>query len=185
MLGPPCRLPLGYGTIDREIHEPSGLRETRHGSRSHEGANLEQEPLLTYRANTSAANRCSTSLAGPALYFLAEYTRLKLFRKMVAARVPYYGQQVLPHSNLLDPHFRSQFAVFLGIGWRKPRASRPQRAAWFLISFPHLPVSAARYWQRWYCFRWYRCLLLDSARAQTSERVHPLVIYIVIATKCC
>lgn len=37
---------------------------------------------------------------------------LKFFREMIAARVPYYRQQILPHSNLLDPHFRSQFASF-------------------------------------------------------------------------
>jgi len=107
-----------------EKHGPLGLREARHGG--HEGVNFEQEPLLAYRADTPAW----------LVRLLNEYlTRLKLFREVVAARVPYYGQQVLPHSNLLDPHFRSQFAVFLEIGRRKVRASRPRRAARFLISF--------------------------------------------------
>lgn len=36
-----------------------------------------------------------------------------LFGKVVAARVSYYGQEILPHSNLLYPHLRSQFAKFL------------------------------------------------------------------------
>lgn len=70
-------------------------------------------------------------LAGPAASASWLSSRLKVFREMVAARVPYYGQQVLPHSNLLDPHFRSQFADFLGIAQRKAQVARSQRAARF------------------------------------------------------
>ncbi|KAG7206706.1 hypothetical protein KM043_000380 [Ampulex compressa] len=64
---------------------------------------------------------------------------LKLFRKVVAARVPYYGQQVLPHSNLLDPHLRSQFAGCFVFARRKAQRSAP-----FDECLPFAPRFAAR-----------------------------------------
>lgn len=63
--------------------------------------------------------------------------RLKFFRKMVAACVPYDGQQVLPHSNLLDPHLRSQFADFFVYARRKAQFSCSAPFPWYpLWYFP-------------------------------------------------
>lgn len=66
----------------------------------------------------------SSSLSLVFLLPLASFNlQLKFFRKMIAACVPYYGQQVLPHSNLLDPHLRSQFACFFVYARRKAQFS--------------------------------------------------------------
>lgn len=78
-------------------------------------------------------------------YFLVKLSRLKLFREVVAARVPYYRQQILPHSNLLDPHFRSQFAGFLGIGEKRAQVSRLQGYPRYCIFLADVRVSTRDY----------------------------------------
>lgn len=81
-----------------------------------------QEPSIYTEYSLAAV----VYLASPPFALLASFNlRLKFFRKMIAARVPYYGQQVLPHSNLLDPHLRSQFACFFVYARRKAQFSNP------------------------------------------------------------
>lgn len=52
------------------------------------------------------------------------FCQLKFFGEVIAAGVTDYRQKVLPHSNLLYPHFRSQFAfvvviILLQLEWMK------------------------------------------------------------------
>lgn len=82
---------------------------------------------------------------------------------MVAACVPYYRQQVLPHSNLLDPHLRSQFAGFFVFVRTKAQCCFPRNSLSPTELLSPLAAASDRFCFTRYCRPSFRPPLLTSA----------------------